>query len=271
MRTLMAVVCNAVAGRDDEMNEWYTWVHVRDVMKLPGSIAVQRWALAALQPRGAKPFKYLALYELSDQDACTKGHAAKVFTPEMPISSAFDFNSFHEAYYDPVDNGSTAEFAAPAGEAPVLFARMNAVEGEAGALETFFTGGALSQIACLPGVRAAHLFRYGHDQIFAGASPYSHVLVGQLCAVHAAVPAWDAFVSGLSSAQQPVAWDRAEIAVYEPIMPRLTAAEVLHPSAEAQARSDRARAALGDRVHTAEVLAASASVSPDFMPGVPRS
>ena len=51
METLMVIMVEPIEGRVAEMNNWYTWVHIRDVMGLPGSISVQRFERSRIQPK----------------------------------------------------------------------------------------------------------------------------------------------------------------------------------------------------------------------------
>ena len=50
MYSHLIVLTEPVAGRDDDFNDWYTWVHIRDVMRMsPVVIAVQRFKRSAQQ------------------------------------------------------------------------------------------------------------------------------------------------------------------------------------------------------------------------------
>ena len=53
---------NRVEGQDDAFNAWYSDVHLKDVLKVPGIVAAQRFKLSDVQ-RDAPPFpwRYLAL------------------------------------------------------------------------------------------------------------------------------------------------------------------------------------------------------------------
>lgn len=96
MDHLLLVLSNPRDGRHDDFNDWYSHVHVRDVMRLPGSSAVQRLRLApdgVIQAVGIVPdrqFDYLAIYECHDRERVSADHGA-VFTPMMLISDSFDF------------------------------------------------------------------------------------------------------------------------------------------------------------------------------------
>ena len=52
--------------REDEYNEWYSNMHVIDMLEIPGMISATRWASATDKPNQQR--KYLALYELETDD-----------------------------------------------------------------------------------------------------------------------------------------------------------------------------------------------------------
>ncbi|HVE25372.1 MAG TPA: hypothetical protein VNC22_08210 [Sporichthya sp.] len=100
MEQLMVVFSNPVVGREDEFNEWYQHVHIRDVMlRCPGARWVQRYRLAADQPPDASPrYRYVAVYA-GDHRGFTEGHRAHIFSEQMPISAAFEVADHRAAYY----------------------------------------------------------------------------------------------------------------------------------------------------------------------------
>lgn len=97
----MVVFSNARAGREAEYNDWYSYVHVHDVMlRCPGARWVARYELARHQGEGAAPrYRYLALYA-GDHAGFTAGHRAHIFSDAMPISTAFDVEDHRAAYYE---------------------------------------------------------------------------------------------------------------------------------------------------------------------------
>ena len=60
---------NRVEGQDDAFNAWYSDVHLKDVLKVPGIVTAQRFKLSDVQ-RDQPPFpwRYLALYEIETDD-----------------------------------------------------------------------------------------------------------------------------------------------------------------------------------------------------------
>ena len=60
---------NPIEGQEDAFNAWYSDVHLKDVLKVPGIVAAQRFKLSDVQ-RDQPPFpwRYLALYEIETDD-----------------------------------------------------------------------------------------------------------------------------------------------------------------------------------------------------------
>ena len=68
-RYIFVVHSNAVDGRDDEFNAWYSGAHLDDLRRLPGVVAARRFRLADTQVRDApSPHRYLAIYEIETDD-----------------------------------------------------------------------------------------------------------------------------------------------------------------------------------------------------------
>jgi hypothetical protein len=53
-------------SREKEFNDWYSNMHIPDMLEVPGMIQATRWASAA--PREGQRRKYLALYEMETDD-----------------------------------------------------------------------------------------------------------------------------------------------------------------------------------------------------------
>jgi hypothetical protein len=64
-RHIYVVQTNAVSGREDEFNEWYSNVHLRDILSIDGWTAAARFRLHDPSERGEPyPYRYLAIYEM---------------------------------------------------------------------------------------------------------------------------------------------------------------------------------------------------------------
>jgi hypothetical protein len=83
---------NPVEGREDEYNEWYSDVHIQEVVDIPGFISAQRFALSPSQMGGQCDYRYLALYEIEADDVKTALDNLKAARPNLRMSDALDRN-----------------------------------------------------------------------------------------------------------------------------------------------------------------------------------
>ncbi len=86
---VLLVMSNSADGRDQEYNDWYTNVHVPDVLRVPGFVSAQRYKLDAKQRGGNAPaqWQYMATYDIETDSIegtlAELGRRAR--TPEMPV------------------------------------------------------------------------------------------------------------------------------------------------------------------------------------------
>ena len=66
---LFVVFTNAVEGKEDEFNDWYTNTHLPDLVDVPGCEAAQRFELSHTQRMEAPhPWKYMSIYEIDNDN-----------------------------------------------------------------------------------------------------------------------------------------------------------------------------------------------------------
>lgn len=77
---------NAMPGKDDEFNRWYDEQHLKDVLKVPGIIAAQRFTI------NSEKFRYLTIYELDTDnvDGVMAELRSRGGTDRMPMTDAMD-------------------------------------------------------------------------------------------------------------------------------------------------------------------------------------
>lgn len=109
-RHVFVVLTNAVEGRDDEFNDWYTNRHLDDVLKVEGFAAAQRFRFRPRDGGRDCPYQYMALYEVETEDlpAAQKRLAAVAGTEVMPWSDAFDRSDVIGWYYEPISERKEA-------------------------------------------------------------------------------------------------------------------------------------------------------------------
>lgn len=103
-KVLLTAQLNAVAGREAEFTEWYTNVHLRDVLRMKGTVAVQRFIQDEVQLKHAdhSRFAFLTACEVDDARAVSDGHAQAAGTDEeLVFSSAADLTDSAVFYYYP--------------------------------------------------------------------------------------------------------------------------------------------------------------------------
>ena len=87
----LIALTNPIEGQEEAFNDWYTNEHLGDVLKLPGVIAAQRYALNDVQHRkGPLDWKYMAVYEIEIDNISEtlEALAAVSGTEQMPLSPA---------------------------------------------------------------------------------------------------------------------------------------------------------------------------------------
>ena len=101
----LVVLSDALDDRDDEFNDWYDNVHLKDVLAIDGIVAAQRFKLLS----GDK-WKYLALYEFECEDPqpIVEELQSRAGTDVMPLSDAFDLENYFMAIAQPIGARQTA-------------------------------------------------------------------------------------------------------------------------------------------------------------------
>lgn len=246
MHDIAVVMANPLDDRHDEFNAWYTHIHIRDVMRAPAAIAVQRFVLSADQPPANDGVEqgrthYLAIYESYDIEKNSHAHR-HVFTPAMIVSDAIDLN--HEGYYF---NPLLLRQNEPGGllSGDVLIEQLASATDDA-AFVTDYAEHRMASMMALPGVKAGMLARAAEHQMVSSKPDRPYICIYRLDDRRAALAAMVA--AGLN---RPPASARGSIIMscFEPLCDRLTADEVLHPTAAAEAAEASARAAIGDRIY----------------------
>ncbi|TAK64793.1 MAG: hypothetical protein EPO22_05465 [Dehalococcoidia bacterium] len=110
--SILLVLSNAAGGRDDEFNDWYTDVHLRDVLAVDGFVAAQRFRLAGeqLQPDRPATHRYLAVYEIEAEDTAAPLQAllSGVTSGAIPLSDTLDLASLTTLAFTPITGRDTA-------------------------------------------------------------------------------------------------------------------------------------------------------------------
>jgi len=176
MQSLLIVQMNPVPGREDEFNNWYSNVHIRDVMRMDGGISAQRFVQREVQTGFATPaeHRYVAFYEVADTAALSQAHADAAGTDLMVINDAADMHGPIVCYYFPLafeDRDPRPQTAAR----HALYVQMTPAEGAEEALaaecRTLFP-----RMVATAGIRCGWLARYYRIAQMVGKRPNSRLV-----------------------------------------------------------------------------------------------
>ena len=89
-RHIIQVMTNPVPGKEAEFNDWYSNVHVQEVVQVPGFVSARRFKLADAQMSGTHPYRYLAVYEVDTDDVGAALEALRQARAAFNMSDALD-------------------------------------------------------------------------------------------------------------------------------------------------------------------------------------
>jgi hypothetical protein len=110
--TIQLIFSNPVEGRDDEFNDWYDNVHVREVLAIPGMVSAQRFDLCEteiLREAGrTSHHRYLCMYEMEgDVDAIMAKIREAAASGAIYMSDTLDLTDVAMSFWTP--HGPTRE------------------------------------------------------------------------------------------------------------------------------------------------------------------
>lgn len=83
-REILLALVNAVEGREDEFEEWYSTVHIPEILELPGFVSAQRYVISE---EAAAGFRYATVYEVEGSAAEAR---TRLFGAGLGASPALD-------------------------------------------------------------------------------------------------------------------------------------------------------------------------------------
>jgi hypothetical protein len=238
MYNVYLILGQAQPGREAEFDDWYVWVHTRDVMRpRVAAIAAQCFRRTEVQIAGGGTPRwghdFLCLYENTDALAMT-GPGGGAIPPDMLISSAADFNyGMGGGYYDTLAERTRSPGQWEAGE---LVAEW--IEPSDPAAAEAYVAGRFARLVEHPDVVSGWFGKASEHQIFDAPRPgyVAFYRVANLARV-----AQDRAEAGV-----PAGWGKDDWSVtcFKAISPRVTRAEMLEPDAAAATREAQAREAV---------------------------
>lgn len=249
IEAVLVVLTKARPGREVDLDDWYTNIHIRDALRFRGSITAQRFSRSASQPM-ALPASFdwqcLALYDVFDAERFSREHWENALTTRMMVSDAIDDTVLEDYHYYPLafrDNDPETPHSGG-----VILEQLNAATGQERAFRNWYVDEYMPESAQRPGVKSAGfaMFR-SHGQMIPTTPGHNYVGIYKVddpaawqswrdCAVLTRAPA------GNAASLRVTHWDH--------LTPVLTKDAVQNPTAAGLAAEEAARLRMGDRVLT---------------------
>ena len=86
---LLVVLTNPLPGKEDAYNDWYSNIHIKEIVQIPGFVSAQRFKLGEAQMGPTGAHLYLAIYEMED-DAGAAVEALVKARPDLTQTDAMD-------------------------------------------------------------------------------------------------------------------------------------------------------------------------------------
>jgi hypothetical protein len=103
---VMIMLAECVPGTEDEFNDWYTNVHLAEVIQPAGFVAAQRFKIANTDP-AQEGSSYLAIYELETDDLDAAIAALKEDAPNRHETVGLDRSRSKATYYTAISERVT--------------------------------------------------------------------------------------------------------------------------------------------------------------------
>jgi hypothetical protein len=87
--SIFVVFTNPVEGKEEAFNAWYSDIHVKEIVDIPGFVSAQRFRLSDAQNGPTGPHRYLAIYEVEGEPAAALA-ALKAARPDLQMTDALD-------------------------------------------------------------------------------------------------------------------------------------------------------------------------------------
>jgi hypothetical protein len=252
IEAILVVLTKALAGREADLDDWYTNIHIRDALRFRGSIAAQRFSRSAHQPMdlpGSFDWQYLALYDVFDAERFSREHWENALTSRMMVTNAIDDSVLEDYHYFPLafrDNDPDTPH-----QGGVVLEQLNAVPGQDAAMRAWYADSYLPQAMRRPGVQSAGFLMFRrHGQMIPTTPDHAYVGIYKLNDANA----WQAWQGADALAQAPCV-DRSSLRIthWDRLTERLTRDDVQNPTSAGLAAEEQARARMGDRVLTGGV------------------
>ena len=104
MQTFLLVFSNPVEGKEAEYKEWYTNVHLREVVAVKGFKSAQLFRLTNEQAMEPQAHKYCAMYQVENDDVGGTVQRLQAAVPTMRLDPVMDVTSVKMSVFQSVSD-----------------------------------------------------------------------------------------------------------------------------------------------------------------------
>ena len=249
IEAVLVVLTKAHPGREADLDDWYTNIHIRDALRFRGSITAQRFVRSAHQPMAVPPeydWQYFALYDVFDPERFSREHWENALTSRMMVTTAIDDSVLEDYHYYPLAFRNNDPDTAHSGG--VVFEQFNPAPGKDAELRAWYADHYLPAAARRAGVQSAALLAYRcFGQMIPTTPRYNYVGIYKVNSGDS----WKAWKDLPDLAASPLVEQESLLVTHwDKLTDRLTKDHVQHPTSEGLAAEEGARARMGDDVMT---------------------
>jgi hypothetical protein len=249
IEAVLVVLTNAVAGREEDFDDWYTHIHMRDALRFRGSIAAQRFKWAEKQAQdypSGYGWDYMALYDVFDPARFSREHMENALTPRMLVTDAIRMDGLNDYHYFPLQFRDNCPGTRHNGG--VIMEQITVAQGDETAFIDWYYGDYFAATCARPGVRKGAFMKFLPQGQLVDMIPVHNFVAIWHTDDGAAIDMWrqDQALKNCAFIDQ----HSLSVTCWEPVTPKVNEDEVIHTSAAGLAEEERARAAMGDQVIT---------------------
>lgn len=249
IEAVLVVLTKAQPGREADLDDWYTNIHIRDALRFRGSIAAQRFIRSANQPMSISheyAWQYLALYDVFDPERFSREHWENALTSRMMVTTAIDDSVLEDYHFYPLAFRNNDPDKPHSGG--VVLEQFNAAPDKDAELRNWYADHYLPAALRRAGVHSAALLAYrAYGQMIPSTPSYNYVGIYKVNSSES----WQAWTGLPELAGSPlVDQDGLLVTHWDKLTERLTKDDVQHPTSTGLAAEERARVRMGDDVMT---------------------
>lgn len=191
MQSYLTVLINPLEGSEAEFADWYTNVHIRDVMRFAGAIRVQQLIASATQVEPPS-HKYFTLYDTFDPALLSLEHARAAGTRRMVASSSYDKPGIINGYYYAIAARTNRPTMLTPDDQTLVLEQIDVPAADRADFEDWYASAHLPELLRRPSHVSGTIMCFDPAGQMREFEPvYSHIALWRVDDLSAAVRTWD--------------------------------------------------------------------------------